>query len=122
MEQSFLAYDRILALVRQWQGGDISLDHLNLPVQPNTPYQLRSSCNPRRRQFDAGGKRAVAMRQISGRAAETSTQVDDLGAGADMRALGLAHHWRRCRHSDPDRAGTDRPDANHQECRVPPAW
>jgi len=89
MEQSFLAYDRILALVRQWQGGDISLDHLNLPVQPNTPYQLRSSCNPRRRQFDAGGKRAVAMRQISGRAAETSTQVDDLGAGADMRALGL---------------------------------
>ena len=89
MEQSFLAYDRILAFVRQWQGDDITFDDLDLLVQPNTPCQLRSACNSRRRQFDAGGKRAVAMRQISGRAAETSTQVDDLGAGADMRALGL---------------------------------
>src|SRR5215207_2573281 len=95
MEQSFLAYDRILAFVRQWQGDDITLDDLDLLVQPNTPCQLRSACNSRRRQFDASDKCAVAMRQIAGRAAETSAQVDDLGAGADMRALGQCIIGRR---------------------------
>src|SRR4030095_7454129 len=88
MEQSFLAYDRILAFIRQWQGHDVALDDLDLLGQPNTPCQLRSACNSRRRQFDAGDQCAVAMCQIAGGAAETSAQVDDLGAGADMRALG----------------------------------
>ena len=40
MEQSFLAHDRR-------QAGDITLDDLDLLVQPNTPCQLQSACNSR---------------------------------------------------------------------------
>src|SRR5882672_8171031 len=88
MEQCFLAYDRILASVGQWQGGYIALDDLDLAVQPNTPCQLGGTRNSRRCQLDAGDKCAVAMRQVTGRAAEPCAQVNDLGAGTNMRALG----------------------------------
>jgi hypothetical protein len=71
MEQRFLAYDRILASVGQRQGGYIALEDLDLAAQSNTLCQLRSAYNSRRRQFDAGDKCAVAVRQITGRAAET---------------------------------------------------
>src|SRR6516162_2229175 len=88
MEQRFLAYDRILAGVRQRQGGYIALDDLDLAAQPDTLCQLRSACNSRRRQFDASDKRAVTVRQVAGRSTKTGAQVDDPGARADMRALG----------------------------------
>ncbi len=88
MEQRFLTYDRTVASVGQWQGGHIALDNLDLAVQPNTLCQFRSTRNSCRRQFDAGDKCTVAVRQVAGRAAETGAQVNDLGARADMRALG----------------------------------
>jgi hypothetical protein len=88
MEQRFLAYDRIVASVGQWQGSHIALDNLDFAVQPNTLCQLRSTRNSPRRQFDAGDKCTVAVRQVAGWAAESGAQVNDLGAEADMRALG----------------------------------
>src|SRR4029078_13000634 len=56
MEQRLLTYDRIVASVGQWQGGHIALDNLDLAVQANTPCELRSTRNSRRREFDAGDK------------------------------------------------------------------
>jgi hypothetical protein len=88
MEQRFLTYDRVVASVGQWQGGHIALDDLNLAVQPNTSCQLRGTRNSRRRQFDAGDKCTIAVRQVTGWAAQSGAQVNDLGARAYMRALG----------------------------------
>ena len=88
MEQRFLTYDRIVASVGQWQGGHVALDNLDLAVQANTPCQLRSTRNSRRRQFDTGDKCTIAVRQVTGWAAESGAQVNDLGARAYMRALG----------------------------------
>ncbi len=88
MEQRFLADDGILTGVGQRQGGDIALDDLDLTVHPDTPRQFGCACNTRRRQFDAGDECAVAVRQITGRTAEAGAQVDDLGAGTNMRTPG----------------------------------
>ena len=88
MEQRFLAYDRIVASVGQWQGSHIALDNLDFAVQPHTLCQLRSTRNSSRCQFDAGNKCTVAVRQVASWAAKSGAQVNDLGAKADLRALG----------------------------------
>ena len=112
MGQRFLTYDRIVASVGQWQGGHVALDNPDLAVQANTPCQLRSTRNSRRRQFDTGDKCTIAVRQVTGWAASSAHKSTTLVPGPICAHLAM-HRWRRWRHSGPDRAGTVRPDVIH---------